>query len=602
MATYTDNYQLTKPLYSEIADVSVINNNMDKIDDIMHNSQISLADAYDQTQTYELGEKVMYEMLLYRCVSRITTPEVWNPDHWERTTAADEGGNYVDVDEKFQTGLNVADIDVDGDQHSINVPYMTGATSQADGTAGLPPAPQEGDEGKFLKGDGTWGDVAGSAEDIDYDNTESGLVADDVQDAIDEVVSMIPSLPTVYGEVSGAVASFEDGTANPLEELVIGIEPVQAGTGDPSPSNPMPISGWSSVGVIQKAKNIMDLSGTDTANGYVPGRYINENNVEQTPSGSIEWNTSEYLMVPPNSTLTLSGLMTTSSSSPSICQYDNEKTFIKGTKYSNQASITFTTEEKTRYVRVSFATTQRDLMMLEVGSTATSFVPYNPHTSTTTTIQLGQTVYGGELDVTTGVLTVDKYYIDAFTDYGYGVSESGGLATISLNIPSYSLPTGVNGSNISNRFSKNIPSGNVGRMVFNGSIMYFVVNASELSEISSAGARGWFANNPTQVVYELATPTTIQLTPTQINSLLGANSIWADTGNVINCKYIRDLNLTINILWNAVFNQSNTRSLSLMKSVNNIEESDTKEVEEEETEKEVQKEIKKEGNTDENQR
>lgn len=196
MATYTDNYQLTKPLYSEVADIATINNNMDKVDDIMHNSQISIADAYDQTQTYQLGEKVMYEMLLYRCVSAITTPEVWNPDHWERTTAADEGGNYVDVDEKFQTGLNVADIDVDGDQHTINVPYMTGATSQADGTAGLPPAPEAGDENKFFKGDGSWGEVAGSAEDIDYDNTDSGLSADNVQDAIDEVND---SLQIKYG-------------------------------------------------------------------------------------------------------------------------------------------------------------------------------------------------------------------------------------------------------------------------------------------------------------------------------------------------------------------------------------------------------------------
>lgn len=38
-----------------------------------------------------------------------------------------------------------------------NYSEMTGATSDANGTSGLVPAPTAGDQGKFLKGDGTWG-------------------------------------------------------------------------------------------------------------------------------------------------------------------------------------------------------------------------------------------------------------------------------------------------------------------------------------------------------------------------------------------------------------------------------------------------------------
>lgn len=47
----------------------------------------------------------------------------------------------------------------------------------------------------------------------------------------------------------GAVASFPDGTDLPLKNLMVNIEPVQSGTGDPSPSNIRPISGWDAVGV-----------------------------------------------------------------------------------------------------------------------------------------------------------------------------------------------------------------------------------------------------------------------------------------------------------------------------------------------------------------
>ena len=39
---------------------------------------------------------------------------------------------------------------------------MTGATASTDGTHGLVPAPEAGDEDKFLKGDGTWGEAGGN--------------------------------------------------------------------------------------------------------------------------------------------------------------------------------------------------------------------------------------------------------------------------------------------------------------------------------------------------------------------------------------------------------------------------------------------------------
>ena len=47
-----------------------------------------------------------------------------------------------------------------------------------------------------------------------------------------------------------------------------------------------------------------------------------------------------------------------------------------------------------------------------------------------------------------------------------------------------------------------------------------------------------------QLCYELATPTTIQLTTQQIDSLLGRNSVWADSGDVT-VEYIADTKLYI---------------------------------------------------------
>ena len=97
MATYTDNYTMTKPTYAEQADISVINANMDIIDNVMHSSQISLADAYDINSTYNTGDVVMYEFLMYRCLEDNVTG-VWDPEKWTRTTAGEESGGGADLD------------------------------------------------------------------------------------------------------------------------------------------------------------------------------------------------------------------------------------------------------------------------------------------------------------------------------------------------------------------------------------------------------------------------------------------------------------------------------------------------------------------------
>lgn len=44
----------------------------------------------------------------------------------------------------------------DGVQHDIKTEEMIGATSSKAGASGSVPAPAAGDNGKFLRGDGTW--------------------------------------------------------------------------------------------------------------------------------------------------------------------------------------------------------------------------------------------------------------------------------------------------------------------------------------------------------------------------------------------------------------------------------------------------------------
>lgn len=88
---YTENYQFRKPVIGiNIADVKDINFNSDRTDTLIHNTQISLAPAYDLNETYDTGNVVMYETLMYKCKEDGVTG-AWDASKWERTTAGEEG-------------------------------------------------------------------------------------------------------------------------------------------------------------------------------------------------------------------------------------------------------------------------------------------------------------------------------------------------------------------------------------------------------------------------------------------------------------------------------------------------------------------------------
>lgn len=90
MAEYTDNYGLIEPTYAELADIDPLNRNFETIDEIMHASQVSLADAYDLNETYNTGDVVMYQYLMYKCKEDNVTG-AWDATKWERTTAGANG-------------------------------------------------------------------------------------------------------------------------------------------------------------------------------------------------------------------------------------------------------------------------------------------------------------------------------------------------------------------------------------------------------------------------------------------------------------------------------------------------------------------------------
>lgn len=237
--------------------------------------------------------------------------------------------------------------------------------------------------------------------------TEAGTKTEDVSSYASTEINAVKS-----ATASGAVASFSDGAEDvPMDSCVVDIEPVQSGSGDPSPSNVRPISGWSEVNV-----------------------------------------------------------------------------YVSPTQSAQDATV---------------------------------------HT-----VSLGQTVYGGTLDVVTGVLTVDRAIVDLGTLTWAKRNTSSGRYRFTANTDIYQPSSSAQLPNILCSAYPTISPNDTWTGVFGvscntGSAQILV--SDENYETATAFKT---AMNGVQLVYELATATTVQLTPTEVKTLLGSNNVWADSGDI----------------------------------------------------------------------
>ena len=150
------------------------------------------------------------------------------------------------------------------------------------------------------------------------------------------------------------------------------------------------------------------------------------------------------------------------------------------------------------------------------------------------------TVYGGTLDVVSGVLTVDKGYISDWRNYTFEANTNGNYSYEAYTI--FDKQKGIYNI-ISNKLPVISPYTDVAEYSMRGypndgalAIKLPKTVATNANEIKQ-----WMISNNITVCYELATPTTIQLTPTAVKSLLGTNNIWADTGDVMSGEYFSKL-------------------------------------------------------------
>ena len=328
-----------------------------------------------------------------------------------------------------------------------------------------------------------------------------------------------------------SLATFE-ASAMPMPSLKVSVEAKQEGSGVPSPENVRPISGWSEVKVSDYGKNLFN-----------PATVTFNKGIDSTGQivGSSTSLVSDYIPIKPNMNYYLTCYNDDGNRRTNF--YDSEKNFISTTE-AGQGSRTFITPTNASYCIVSIGKTNYEDAQLEIGTSATDFEPYNPD-SYTTTISLGQTVYGAEVDVVNGTsgnklkygfweLTADTNKWKKSSNYqGSFYYYDNEIVPYAANTPFIcSHAECVNG----------LWDYVKGKCVCDGSLNFWLMDAN-------ATVEDWCdyitaqknAGTPITIRYKLATPTTFTTQPTPIKSLEGTNNLSVDCGEVIEGEYFIEL-------------------------------------------------------------
>lgn len=351
----------------------------------------------------------------------------------------------------------------------------------------------------------------------------------------------------IFEETSGSIASFADGADSmPIKELVVNIEPVQSGSGDPSPTNVRLISGWTGANITRCGKNLFDLANFDSSKLVAV-----KNTSDQTRYAYLYPFTAPKITgsVKVKSGETLSGGAYINIGGAKEGILKTQEQLVTPSVTSKTATKTTPSDEKICLAASSIAAYTYNLplfeyLQLEVGDTATTPEPYSGETKTLTWADEAGTVYGGYVDAIKGKLVVANVRFD-MGQLSWSVASSGGVSGFTasptgkdmgaFNVLCEVYKTGVSGHGWgANMVDKTI----VGRSTNNN--IYVRDDDYNDATLFKASVNGKY------VVCGLATPVEYDLTDVlTVPTLYGINNIFADCGSIKSVLYPADTKLYI---------------------------------------------------------
>lgn len=373
---------------------------------------------------------------------------------------------------------------------------------------------------------------------VEYDMMESN---DELYRRRNTIIRSYPHIETT----SGGIASFNTDLAAPLKECKIYFNPVQAGSGTPSPSNVRLISGWNEIKYTNLTNEgiVRDQFFDTTTIGLK--MYI-DNNVYpfHTRITGKATSTSGILIIATNENVIgpcyIYGVPSFNSSEYSKWCYGMFNNYSdannNGSWVTDIPDGTCVQSDGTKQVRLYLRTNAKSEYDLD-------FYP-NIVTTPPIIITLPQTFYGGYIDLVNGELVQTHIKVTNVTvsslvqhpilkhkQWNIASLPAEGIKTVEENKNNYYCNLFQSGLDTEEGYV-NLGGNTTGTAIC---IRPYAAQTDVITNVTDATA--WLAQNNFEMVYPLNTPIHHQLTPQQIKSLKGQNNIWSNTNGDISVKY-----------------------------------------------------------------
>lgn len=328
----------------------------------------------------------------------------------------------------------------------------------------------------------------------------------------------------------------------PVAGYALGVkaswEPVQEGSGTPSPENIRPIKGRDSVKVERCGENLFKFPySTSTArrNGLVITSQQDGGITVNGTATADTWyaiNQNIEKRLPMNTPMALSGCPAGGSTKTYyIGLYLGGKWFSDSGN--GNTDVKFTTREIASRVEVSIikGTVCNNLTFfpkIEVGTTIT---PYSKYQGSTNTLTLPKTVYGGEVDAVTG--EGRKTWGTETISRIASINELTSVVRCTATLLQKSV-TAKSGSAISNWLGEYVSYAEDKESFYtNQTQIYIKISKTRLSSFDFAGVNAYLSDRPLTVCYKLAEPVPFTATGAQpLSALAGANTVLTDADSV----------------------------------------------------------------------
>ena len=347
------------------------------------------------------------------------------------------------------------------------------------------------------------------------------------------------------------IASFQAQRAQDLTDLTIRIEPIQSGTGDPSPDNIRPISGRTGLTVTRAGENLfVPLNARNTTAKGV--NVVSDGNGTITMNGTATGNDYVSLLFPssfiiPDGAIFKFCLLNTQASSESIFRFVNGSTIVDSwapNVVNREMNYSGMSGKEVTGVRIyitngtTYSMTMQPMFVPKTVS-VNGYIPYAATAYPITWESIAGTVYGGTLDVVSGVLTVDRGFAELSEDWAWRKSSAypGGYIVNRDVVPGtakLSTPFVCSHAKTVTRTADYV----FGTCYCDSSMNFRIMGeSSTLQDWKDYIAAQRTAGTPVQICYYLAAPQTYQLTPTEVRTIAGYNQVYSDAGPVIDIKF-----------------------------------------------------------------